>query len=144
VRSNVVLWWILAVFFLLVGGLYIGWNIVAHPQLPWYNAIEWVGAVALIFSFFMAAFIAFYLGRVHKAQGGELPEDILTADIDDGDPELGHFSPWSWWPIVLGAAAGLAMLGLAIGSWLMPIGLAVFVIAIVGWVYEYYRGYFAH
>ena len=28
-------------------------------------------------------------------------------------------------------------------TFLLPIGLAVFVVAIVGWVYEYYRGYFA-
>lgn len=143
-RSNVVLWWILGVFFLAVGGLYIGWNIVDRPDLAWYNAIEWVGAVVLIFTAIMAAFIAFYLGRVHKAQGGELPEDVLTADIDDGDPELGHYSPWSWWPIVLASAASLGMIGLAVGSWLMPVGIAVFVVAIVGWVFEYYRGYFAH
>ena len=32
------------------------------------------------------------------------------------------------------------MMGLAVGVWLFPIGLAVFVVAIVGWVYEYYRG----
>jgi len=142
-RSNVVLWWLLAGFFGSVGALYIGWNIVAHPDVPWYNGIEWVGSVALVFGTLMAAFIAWYLQRVHKAQGGELPEDTLTADIDDGDPELGEFSPWSWWPIVLAFAAALAFIGLAVGSWMVPIGLAVFLVAIVGWVYEYYRGYFA-
>ncbi|MFI8594843.1 cytochrome c oxidase subunit 4 [Microbacterium sp. NPDC078428] len=142
-RSNVVLWWLLAGFFGSVGALYIGWNIVAHPDVPWYNGIEWVGSVALVFGTLMAAFIAWYLQRVHKAQGGELPEDTLTADIDDGDPELGEFSPWSWWPIVLAFAAALAFIGLAVGSWMVPIGFAVFLVAIVGWVYEYYRGYFA-
>jgi len=87
--------------------------------------------------------IAFYVGRVLKAQNGELPEDTLTADIDDGDPEMGEFSPWSWWPIVLAASAAIAVIGLAVGSWMVPIGFLVFVVAIVGWVYEYYRGYFA-
>jgi hypothetical protein len=144
VRSNVVLWWLLAGFFLLIGVVYIGWNILAHPQLSWYNAIEWVGGVALVFSALMAALIAWYLQRVHKSQGGELPEDILTSDVDDGDPELGEFSPWSWWPIVLAFSAGVAIIGLAVGSWLVPIGFAIFLVAIVGWVYEYYRGYFAH
>lgn len=143
-RSNVVLWWLLGGFFAFVAVLYIGWNIIAHPQLPWYNAIEWVGSVALVFAVFMAGFIAFYLGQVHKSQGGELPEDRLTADIDDGDPEIGHYSPWSWWPLVLAFSASIAMIGLAVGTWLMPIGIAIFGIAIVGWVYEYYRGYFAH
>jgi hypothetical protein len=143
VRTNTGLWWLLAAFFLFVAAVYTVWNIIAHPQLPWYNAIEWVGSVALLFTAFMGALIAFYIGKVHKAQGGELPEDLLTADIDDGDPELGEFSPWSWWPIVLAFSAALAMTGLAVGTWLMPIGVAVFVVAIVGWVYEYYRGYFA-
>ena len=113
------------------------------PDLAWHTGLEWVGTVALLFTALMGALIAFYVGRVHKAQGGELPEDVLTADIDDGDPELGEFSPWSWWPIVLAFSAALGMLGLAVGTWLFPIGLGVFVVAIVGWVYEYYRGYFA-
>lgn len=143
-RSNVILWWLLSGFFLLLGIIYIWWSILAHPTSNWYNAIEWVGAVALVFSALMAALIAWYLQRVHKSQGGELPEDILTSDVDDGDPELGEFSPWSWWPIVLAFAAGVAMVGLAVGTWLVPIGFAIFLVAIVGWVYEYYRGYFAH
>lgn len=143
-RSNVILWWILSGFFALVAATYTVWSILAHPQLEWYHAIEWVGSVALLFSGFMAGFIAFYLGKVHTSQGGELPEDRLTADIDDGDPELGHFSPWSWWPLVLAFSAALAMIGLAVGTWMVPIGFGVFLVAIVGWVYEYYRGYHAH
>ena len=154
-RTNTGLWWLLSAFFLLVALLYTGWNLIenwaaaveATPEGTWWtyftDSVEWVGTVALFFTAFMGALIAFYVGKVHKAQGGELPEDILTADIDDGDPELGEFSPWSWWPIVLAFSAALAMMGLAVGAWLFPIGLAVFAVAIIGWVYEYYRGYFA-
>ncbi|GAA5036902.1 cytochrome c oxidase subunit 4 [Microbacterium fluvii] len=142
-RTNVGLWWLLSIFFLLVAAIYTTWSIIAHPDREWYHAVEWVGSVALLFTSIMGALIAFYVGKVHKAQGGELPEDILTADIDDGDPELGEFSPWSWWPIVLAASAALGMIALAVGSWMLPIGLGVFAVAIVGWVYEYYRGYFA-
>jgi Cytochrome c oxidase subunit IV. len=144
VKTNVNLWWILTGFFFLVTILYTGWNIVEHSDRAWYNAIEWVGTVALLFTTFMGAMIGFYVSRVHRAQGGELPEDVLTADIDDGDPELGEFSPWSWWPLVLAFSAALGMIGLAVGTWLMPVGIGVFVVAIIGWVYEYYRGYFAH
>jgi len=143
VRTNVGLWWILTAFFFLIGVVYTAWNIIGHPDVPWYTAIEWVGTVALFFAGFMGVMIAFYVDRVHKAQGGELPEDVLTADIDDGDPELGEFSPWSWWPIVLAFSASIAFIGLAVGSWMVPIGFAIFLVAIVGWVYEYYRGYFA-
>ncbi|MCC2031928.1 cytochrome c oxidase subunit 4 [Microbacterium allomyrinae] len=142
-RTNTGLWWLLSGFFLLIAVIYTTWSILAHPDREIVNAIEWVGSIALLFTALMGALIAFYIGKVHQAQGGELPEDTLTADIDDGDPELGEFSPWSWWPIVLAFSAALAMIGLAVGAWLMPIGICVFVVAIVGWVYEYYRGYFA-
>ncbi len=142
-RANVGLWWLLAGFFYLVSIMYTVWNIVARPDLPWYHAIEWVGTVALLFAALMSSLIAFYVQRVHQAQGGELPADILTADIDDGDPEVGEFSPWSWWPIVLAFSAAIGMIGLSVGAWMFPIGLGIFVVAIVGWVYEYYRGYFA-
>ncbi|NYE20621.1 cytochrome c oxidase subunit 4 [Microbacterium immunditiarum] len=141
-RTNVGLWWVLSGFFFIVAVVYTWWNLVNNTGEV-VNRIEWVGTIVLLFTSFMSLLIAFYVSRVHRAQGGELPEDRLTAEIDDGDPELGEFSPWSWWPIVLAFAAALGMIGLAVGTWLMPIGIAVFVIAIVGWVYEYYRGYFA-
>ena len=142
-RSNIVLWWVLTGFFVLMGVVYTVWNIAAHPERPVVTAIEWVGTVAFFFTGFMAAMIAFYLDRTHKAQGGTLPEDILTSDIDDGDPELGEFSPWSWWPIVLAGSAAVGMIALSVGVFLFPVAIAIFVIAIIGWVYEYYRGHFA-
>ena len=142
-KTNVNLWWILTGFFLLLTAVYTGWNIIEHSSKPWYNAIEWVGTIALLFSAAMSVMIGFYVNRVHRAQGGELPEDTLMADIDDGDPEIGEFSPWSWWPLVLAFSAALGMIGLAVGYFLLPIAGAVFLVAIVGWVYEYYRGYFA-
>ena len=87
--------------------------------------------------------LAFYLGRVFSAQGGDLPEDRLDSDIDDGDPEMGFYSPWSWWPVILAGSASLMLLGFAVGTWITFIGVALVLVAIVGWVYEYYRGYFA-
>lgn len=138
-RANAILFWILAVFFILSAVAYTVWNLVD----PMHGKIEWVGTVALVLSAILAAFIAFYVGRSHASQGGELPEDRLDANIDDGDPELGHFSPWSWWPIALAAGAALVLLGLAVGFWICFIGVAFSLVCIVGWVFEYYRGYFA-
>lgn len=137
--TNVKLFWLLAGVFIFLGGVYTVWTLAdndwTHP--------EWVGVLAICLSGVLAAFIAFYLGRVLSSQGGELPEDRLDANIDDGDPEVGHFSPWSWWPLVLGFAAAITVLGLAIGPWISFIGVALLLVSIVGWVYEYYRGYFA-
>ena len=98
-RTNTGLWWLLTAFFGFIAVVYIAWNLLSNwdtnatgdAQLGETIAlsIEWVGTVGLVFATFMSALIAFYVGRVHKAQGGELPEDILTSDIDDGDPEIG-------------------------------------------------------
>ncbi len=139
-RTNVVLFWVLAVFFFLADVLYIVWGLLD----PLHSRIEWVGAVGIALTGVLSAFIAFYLGRARAAQGGELPEDRNDANIDDGDPELGFFSPWSWWPIVLGAALASVFLGVAIGPWIAYIGVSITVVALVGWTFEYYRGRFGH
>jgi cytochrome c oxidase subunit IV len=139
--ANARLFWILAAFFLAADALYIVWSLLDD----FHAKVEWVGAVGVALTGALSVLIAFYLGRIHRSQGGiELPEDRLDANIDDGDAEQGHFSPWSWWPIVLAAAAALTLLGLAIGPWISFIGAAILIVAVVGWVYEYYRGNFAH
>jgi len=138
-RTNARLFWGLAAFFAVVTIVYVVWSLLD----PSHGRVEWAGTFCLGLSALLAAFIAFYLGKVYTAQGGEAPEDRLDANIDDGDPEAGFFSPWSWWPIVLAAAAALVFLGLAIGPWIAFIGLGFGVIGLVGWVYEYYRGLFA-
>ena len=136
-RANKNLFWILAVFCLLLAGVYIFWHIIDQGN------VEWVGALGIGLAGVLSAFLAFYLGRVFSAQGGDLPEDRLDSDIDDGDPEMGFYSPWSWWPVILAGSASLMLLGFAVGTWITFIGVALVLVAIVGWVYEYYRGYFA-
>lgn len=138
-RANVNLFWILTGFFAIVAVAY-GYFTAADEGDP---GIEWAGTIAVALAGVLSAFIAFYLGRVHRAQGAELPEDRLDANIDDGDAELGFFSPWSWWPVTLAAAAALSFLGLAIGPWLTFVAAPLALVALVGWVYEYYRGNFA-
>ena len=138
-RANAILFWVLAAFFAFAAILYSVWTSIDEGDY----GVEWAGTVALSLTTILAAFIAFYLGRVHKAQGAELPEDRLDANIDDGDPELGFFSPWSWWPIMLAAGAALLFLGLGVGFWISFIAVPIVVIALVGWVFEYYRGNFA-
>ena len=94
-RVNANLFWILAAFFWASDVLYIVWNLIDHGY------VEWVGTVGIGLSGILGALIAFYVGATRRSQGGELPEDRLDAEIDDGDPEVGYFSPWSWWPMLL-------------------------------------------
>ena len=147
-RVNSNLFWILAAFFWAADILYIGWNLIAYntggdsattPTHP----VEWVGTVAIGLSGILGAFIAFYVGATRRAQGGELPEDRHDALIDAGDPEMGYFSPWSWWPMTVAFGLALMFLGLAAGIWLMFIGAPIVLVAVLGWYYEYYRGNFA-
>jgi hypothetical protein len=138
-KTNINVLWILTSFFGLVTVTYVIWNLVD----PNHGRIEWAGTFMLGLAALLFGLIAFYLSKVHGAQGAELPEDRLDGNIDDGDPELGFFSPWSWWPIFLAASCALLFLGLAVGPWVAFIGLGVGVISLVGWVYEYYRGMFA-
>lgn len=138
-KSNVVIFWILTVYFVVVAAVYAAWNLIVHDRL------EWAGTVALLLSGALFAFIASYLTLVRKKQGGVPVEDLLDADIDDGDPEIGEFSPWSWWPILLAFSIALVVLGLCVGQgfWLSFLTIPLVPIAVVGWIYEYYRGNFA-
>ena len=145
-RVNANIFWVLTAFLTLSAAAYTIWSIIDLPNNPHRedgSPVEWVGTLAIGLGAVMSAFLAFYIQITKRAQGGQLPEDTPTADIDDGDPEVGHFSPWSWWPFVLGGGIGLVFLGLAVGFWIAFIGVPIALIGIVGWQYEYYRGNFA-
>jgi hypothetical protein len=45
--------------------------------------------------------------------------------------------------MTLALGAAIFFLGFAVGIWLCFIGAPIAIIAIIGWYYEYYRGYFA-
>jgi len=136
-KTNIVVLSILAIYFGLLATVYTVWSLIAD------GAMEWAGSLAIALSGVLSLLIAFFLQIQFNNQGGELPEDRLDANIDDGDAELGFFSPWSWWPIVLAAGAAIAFAGLAVGFWVALYGLPLVLIGLVGWSYEYYRGYFA-
>lgn len=137
-KSNIVVLLVIGAYYLLTAILYTVWNALAGQEF------EATGSIAMLLSAVLAGFLAFFLMMVNKSQGGILlPEDHPQADVDDADPNLGHFSPWSWWPLVLGFAIGLVFLGLAVGFWIIFLGIPFVLIAVVGWTFEYYRGNFA-
>ena len=136
-KTNIVVLWILAIYFFMLAAVYTVWGIIDNGE------VEWIGTITIGLSGILASFIAFYLQVQLRNQGGVLPEDRLDADIDDGDPELGFYSPWSWWPFMLAAGAAIAMFGFSVGIWVAFYAIPVVLIALVGWSYEYYRGYFA-
>jgi cytochrome c oxidase subunit IV len=107
--------------------------------LYWIFAEEPVGTVALGFTAGLAFLVGYYLLFTARRIDPR-PEDRPTADIAEGAGELGFFSPHSWWPLAVGASAAIAFLGVVIGWWLFIIGAVFGALAVIGLVFEYYRG----
>jgi hypothetical protein len=109
----------------------------------WYFSKDPTGTTALAFAVglaFLTGFYVLFTGR----RLPPLPQDDQQAEISDGTGELGFFSPHSWWPLFVGLAAATAAIGAAIGWWLFLIGLLSLFFATIGFVFEYYRGHYAH
>lgn len=130
---------VLMAFFLIVGVGYTVWTVI-HDGKP-----EWVGVMTLILSGVFTGFVAFYLwyeGKPFKLK--ILPEDRLDGEIEEAEYEVGQFSPWSWWPILLAGTVGLALVGTAVGWWPVFFIAPLLIWAIFGWAFEYYRGHLKH
>jgi hypothetical protein len=127
------------------GGLFIGCAIFfgVVDVIYWFLSKEVTGTTALALSVALAFLTGFYLlftGRRLPLR----PEDNVDGDIEQGTGELGFFSPHSWWPLYVGLAAAIAAIGVAIGWWLFLIGLLALFLTVIGFVFEYYRGVWAH
>jgi hypothetical protein len=109
----------------------------------WHFSKDPTGTTALALSVGLAFLTGFYLlftGRRLPPR----PEDRPDAEIAEGTGELGFFSPHSWWPLITGMSAAVAALGAAIGWWLFLIGMLFVFLSAIGFVFEYYRGQYAH
>ena len=110
----------------------------------WFASGDWTGTSALTMTFLLTTLITFYLG-FHAKRMTPRPEDRKDAEIADGAGELGFFPPYSWWPMWTAMALGTSVFGVAAGAWwLFIIGMMLGALALVGWIFEYYRGEHAH
>ena len=100
---------------------------------------EAVGPFGLLLSAGLSALIGFYLWWTGRKLDPR-PEDDPLAPISAAEGEYGFFSPHSWWPLALAAAAAVVFLGLAVGWWLFIIGMCLATLATIGWTFEYFRG----
>lgn len=100
---------------------------------------EPVGTVGLFLTAGLGLMIAFYLWATARKLP-ERPEDNPSATIDEQEGEYGFFSPHSWWPLPLAAAAAICFLGLAVGWWVFILGASLGVVALIGWTFEYFKG----
>lgn len=116
---------------------------VPMSAVYWYLSSDPVGTTALALSGALAFLIAFYVLYTSKRVYPR-PEDRADAEVDEADPEYGFFSPHSWWPLGIAVASFVLVLGLIFAVWLIVFGVFLLIVALVGWLFEYYRGAFAH
>lgn len=100
---------------------------------------EPVGTVALGFTAGLAFLIGYYLLFTARRIDPR-PEDSRFAEIEEGAGELGFYSPHSWWPLPVAFFAAIVFVGIVIGWWLFIIGVIGAALAVIGMVFEYYRG----
>lgn len=105
---------------------------------------EPVGVVGLFLSTGLSLLIGIYFWLTSRRIDAR-PEDNKLGEIHEGAGDLGgDFPPYSWWPFWAGLAGSCTFAGLAVGWWLTYIGVALVLVSVVGWVFEYYRGEHAH
>jgi hypothetical protein len=115
----------------------------AMDLIYWNLSHDPTGTTALALSVCLVFLIGFYV-RFTGRRLPPRPEDDREGEIPEGTGELGFFSPHSWWPLFVGLAAGLAVIGVAIGWWLFLLGAFAVILSMIGFVFEYYRGHYAH
>ena len=128
----------LAVFCWLAAIAYGIWT--SQPNAFTHGHIEPVGVAALILSGGLlgipGSFFLFVSRRIDPR-----PEDRLDGEIAEMAGDLGFFSPGSYWPFGLAAAATVVGFGLAFGQvWLLVVGVLVLMFMIGGLLFEYYIG----
>src|SRR3984957_16080185 len=111
--------------------------------LYWYYSKDPTGTAALAFAVCLAVLTGFYVLFTGRRLP-ERPEDDPQGEISQGTGEIGFFSPHSWWPLFVGFSCGVAAFGLAIGWGVFPSRDLMVLFSTIGFVFEYYRGNYAH
>jgi hypothetical protein len=109
----------------------------------WFLTGDPTGTAALTMTTLLAALVTFYLA-FHANKMDPRPEDLKEAEVVDGAGELGFFPPYSWAPLWCALAVLLCASGIIFGWWLFFIGVGAGSVALIGWVFEFYKGEHAH
>jgi hypothetical protein len=101
-------------------------------------AREPVGIVGLTLTGGLSLIIGTYFRFVSRRLQRR-PEDDPEADVTDGAGEIGFFSPGSYWPIGLAAAAAMTAVSVAYWlPWAIVISGVVLLIMVGGLLFEYH------
>ena len=105
-----------------------------------YGHVEWAGLAALVLSGGLLGISGSFFWFVSRRIDPR-PEDRADGEIAEAAGELGFFSPGSYWPLGLAAAATLTAIGLAfVQVWLVLVGAGAILFNVGGLLFEYYSG----
>jgi hypothetical protein len=122
-RSEAAVFLGVTTFFVVIGIVY------------WFTSYETAGSIMLAASALMglvAGGSIWLLSRHAETR----PEDRDDATIEDGAGPVGVFALSSIWPFAVGLSAAVFASGFAFGVWLVLVGGAGLVLAILGYVFE--------
>ena len=128
------------IFFIVALFLYVALGVYAWWTDYELGAVDWIGSIGLALAGLLCLMCAGYFWFVSRRIDPR-PEDRDDAEISDGAGEIGFFSPGSYWPIGVAAAALTAGVGLVFMAWwLIAAGLLAVLAGSGGLIFEYYTG----
>jgi len=131
VRAEAWTFGIVTIFFLVVTPVYL------------FTTKDPTGSVALIITFCLAAMITGYIALTSRKMDRR-PEDRKDGEITEGAGEVGFFPPFSIWPLFTALTLCTVAMSPVFGWWLALIGVAFGAVCLTGWIYQFYRGDYAH
>ena len=118
----------------------VGVFFAAVDVIYWFWSREPAGTTALAISIGLAFMIGYYLLFTARRVGDQ-PEDDKEGEIHQAAGEVGFFSPGSYWPMGMAAAASFGAVGVAYWQWWMIIGgIIAVIVTTAGLLFEYYTG----
>lgn len=100
---------------------------------------EAVGVVCLTLTGGLSLIIGTYFRFISRRLEPR-PEDNPEAEVADGAGEMGFFSPGSYWPIGLAAAAAILAISMAYWLvWAIAIAVPLLLTMVGGLLFEYHR-----
>jgi hypothetical protein len=112
-------------------GVFLG----ACALVYWFMSGDPTGTTALAISFAFGMLVGGYLLFTARRMEPR-PQDRPDAEVADGEGELGHFSPGSYFPFFIAASAATILLGVQFGYWLAIIGGVILLGSVIGLVFE--------
>jgi hypothetical protein len=139
-KSEWKLFGVLALFVFVAAAVYAWWT--DYQTLPGgeHGQIEWIGFIGLILAGLLLSMVGSALWLISRRIDPR-PEDRADAEIADGAGEIGFFSPGSYWPVGIAAAAMIASIAMAFQQWwLVAVGIIAILLTTSGLLFEYYTG----